>query len=140
MRRTRHISSLAVALLTMFVVVLGATAADASHKPSKPVAKAIKRVALRACGSPPGGCRYGGARVSSVDPRFAWADVSGEGFSGVLVKRRDPSSRRFRVVGTQGGGIGECSYWRARAPRAVLRDLRIFGLVDVETSAVRTCG
>jgi hypothetical protein len=78
--------------------------------------------------------------VSSVNPRFAWADVAGEGFSGVLVKRREPSSRRFRVIGTQGGGIGECSYWRARAPRAVLRDLRVSGLVDAETGAVRTCG
>jgi len=62
--------------------------------------------------------------------RFAWADVVGEGFSGALLKRPRPGSRRFRVVGVQGGGIELCSYWRKRAPAAVLRDLRVSGLLD----------
>lgn len=129
-----------LAACALGLAVAAVPAADASHRPSRPVAKAIKAVALRACGKRPGGCRFAGARVSSANPRFAWADVSGEGFSGALVKRDRPSSRRFRVVGTQGGGIGECAYWRARAPRAVLRDLRIFGLVDAASGAVRNCG
>jgi hypothetical protein len=65
--------------------------------------------------------------------------VVGEGFSGVLLKRPTGHSRRFKVVGTQGGGIGECSYWRVRAPRGVLRDLHISGLVD-DSGTVRNCG
>jgi hypothetical protein len=48
-------------------------------------------------------------------------------------------SRRFEVVGFQGGGNGECGYWRKRAPRSVLRDLDIHGLVD-DTGATRSCG
>jgi hypothetical protein len=114
-------------------------AAAADRPPSKAEASAIKRVALKACGSPPGGCEFGKARVSTRNARFAWADVSGEGFSGALLKRPNAHSRRFRVIGTQGGGISSCSYWRARAPAAVLRDLRIRGLVDA-TGAVRNCG
>jgi hypothetical protein len=57
----------------------------------------------------------------------------------VLVKRPTSRSRRFRVVGWQGGGIGSCDYWRARAPAGVLRDLRIAGVVD-DTGTTRNCG
>ncbi|HWI71708.1 MAG TPA: hypothetical protein VNT55_07115 [Baekduia sp.] len=115
-------------------------AAVASRSPTKSEAAAIKRVALDACEpSPVGKCKYHGARVSTRNRRYAWADVTTEGFSGVLLKRPTARSRRFKVVGTQGGGIGACSYWRARAPRDVLRDLRIFGVVD-DSGATVNCG
>lgn len=81
------------------------------------------------------GVRHGPA----ANPRFAWADVTGEGYSGALVKRPRKGSLEFRVIGTQGGGIGECRFWRKRAPDAVLRDLRIAGLVD-RSGTVRNCG
>jgi hypothetical protein len=114
--------------------------AAASRAPSKAESAAIKRVALAACHSPTvRGCRYGGARVSTRNRRYAWADVVGEGFSGVLLRRPTARSRRFKVVGTQGGGIGACSYWRARAPRDVLRDLHISGIVD-DSGATVNCG
>lgn len=116
-----------------------AQAALADRAPSKTERTAIKRVALKACEGAPDACKFHGARVSTANPRFAWADVTAEGFSGALVKRSSRHSRRFRVVGTQGGGIGACSYWRARAPRAVLRDLRISGVVD-DSGDVRNCG
>jgi hypothetical protein len=119
---------------------LAAAPATADRRATKREAAAIKPVALKACATPAGPCRFHGARVSTVNARFAWANVSAEGFSGALLKRPTARSRRFRVIGVQGGGIGECSYWRARAPRAVLRDLRIAGLVDPETGAVRNCG
>ena len=48
-------------------------------------------------------------------------------------------AHRFTVVGTQGGGIAECSYWRARAPLAVLRDLHVTGLIDASGTSA-TCG
>jgi hypothetical protein len=127
-----------ISFLTLLAVLCLAAPAAADRKPSKAEKSAIKAVSLKACGSPPGGCRFGGARISTANARFAWGDVTGEGFSGVLVKRPTKRSRRFRVIGSQGGGIGECSYWRARAPRAVLRDLRISGLVA--SGDVRNCG
>jgi hypothetical protein len=124
--------------LTLLAALCLAAPAVADRKPSKAEKSAIKAVSLEACGSPPGGCRFHGARISTAGARFAWGDVTGEGFSGVLVKRPSRRSHRFRVVGTQGGGIGECRYWRARAPRSVLRDLRISGLVA--SGDVRNCG
>ncbi|ADB48805.1 hypothetical protein Cwoe_0369 [Conexibacter woesei DSM 14684] len=128
-------------LAAAVLLVLASPAADAARRPaSRAAAKAIKRVALRACGSPPGGCRYLGARVSTRNARYAWADVVGEGFSGVLLKRPSARSHRFSVIGTQGGGIGSCAYWRARAPRPVLRDLRVSGLLDASTGATGRCG
>jgi hypothetical protein len=125
-----------LACAATFASVVPSAAAD--RRPSKAEASAIKRVALKAC-SAPGGCEFRRARVSTRNARFAWARVIGEGFSGVLLKRPTRRSRRFRVVGTQGGGISACSYWRARAPRAVLRDLRIKGVVD-DSGAARSCG
>jgi len=126
----------AVAAGTMMGVI--AAPASAARRPTDGERAAIKRVALRACHPAPG-CRYRKARVSTRNARFAWADVVGEGFSGVLLKRSSPHSRRFKVVGTQGGGIGECSYWRARAPAAVLRDLHVSGLLDDGATTGR-CG
>jgi hypothetical protein len=117
---------------------LPASARD--RPPSKAERPAIKRAAMKAChDSPTHSCRFHGARVSTANARFVWANVTAEGFSGALLKRRAPGSRRFKVAGVQGGGIGECSYWRARAPAAVLRDLRIVGLVD-DSGTTRNCG
>jgi len=112
----------------------------ADRAPSRAETRAIKRVALAHCEQGPNACRFHGARESTANPRFAWADVTAEGFSGVLLKRPSRSSKRFRVIGTQGGGIGECRYWRSLAPDAVLRDLRISGLVDATTGEARNCG
>ena len=124
--------------LTLLAALALAAPAAADRKATKAEKAAIKPVALDACQSPAGKCRFHGARVSTANARFAWANVTNEGFSGALLKRPTKRSDRFRVVGTQGGGIGECSYWRARAPRDVLRDLRIAGLVT--SGDVRNCG
>jgi hypothetical protein len=129
-----------VTLVTAAALASTATPAAADRAPSKAERAAIEAVALKTCNaSAPDDCEFGGARVSTRNARFAWADVVGEGFSGALLKRPSKRSHRFRVIGTQGGGIGECSYWRRRAPRAVLRDLRISGLVD-DDGTVRNCG
>ena len=115
--------------------------ADASRAPTTRERAAITRVAVKTCkaAAGPGGCRFVKARVSTRNARYAWADVVGEGFSGTLLKRANTRTRRFKVVGTQGGGMGECTYWRDRAPRAVLKDLRITGLKD-SSGAVGSCG
>src|SRR5688500_3380210 len=107
MHRVGNGRSAALALLTtaaLFCSVAAPAAAD--RRPSKAEARAIERVALKKCGSPD--CEFRRARVSTKNARFAWADVIGEGFSGVLVKRPTRRSRSFRVVGWQGGGIGSC--------------------------------
>jgi hypothetical protein len=129
-----------VTLVTAAALASTAAPAAADRAPSKAERAAIEAVALKACNeSAPDECEFGRARVSTANARFAWADVVGEGFSGALLKRPSKRSHRFRVIGTQGGGIGACSYWRRRAPRAVLRDLRISGVVD-DDGTVRNCG
>ena len=131
-------SSLLAALVLALLVPLPAAAAD--RTPTKAERRAIERKALKVCrAAAPGECELRRARVSTRNERFAWADVVGEGFSGVLLKRATARAHRFRVAGTQGGGIGSCAYWRARAPAGVLRDLRVQGLVEA-TGAVRNCG
>jgi curli biogenesis system outer membrane secretion channel CsgG len=129
-------------LLVTVVAMFGALVpcADASRAPTKRERAAIKRVAMKACeGAAPEPCRFHKARVSTKNARYAWADVTGEGFSGTLLKRSNTSTRRFKVVGTQGGGIGDCAEWRKLAPRAVLKDLRVFGLTD-NSGATGSCG
>jgi hypothetical protein len=124
-------------LIVVFALLLAAPA-GADRKPTAAEEPAIERAGLQACARPPGDCAFRGARVSTASERYAWANVIAEGFSGALLKRSSSSSTDFRVVGTQGGGIGECRYWRKRAPRRVLKDLRIRGLV--KSGAVRNCG
>jgi hypothetical protein len=129
-------------LLVTVMAVLGVfvAPADASRAPTKRERAAIKRVAMKACGrAAPEPCRFHKARVSTKNARYAWADVTGEGFSGTLLKRASTRTRRFKVVGTQGGGIGDCAEWRKLAPRAVLKDLRISGLTD-SSGASGSCG
>ena len=131
---------LLLAALALAALATASPAAAADRSPTKAERRAIERKALKACGAAaPAPCTFHRARVSTRNPRFAWADVTGEGFSAVLLKRRTDGARRFRVAGTQGGGIGECSYWLARAPARVLRDLHVSGLVEA-TGEVRNCG
>ena len=114
-----------------------APSAVADRRPTQRERTAIKEAAPKACGD--SACRFHRARVSTRDVRYAWADVTTEGFSAVLLRRPSKRSERWRAIGTQGGGISECSYWERRAPRRVLRDLKIEGLVG-SSGEVRTCG
>jgi hypothetical protein len=139
-RRTAgHSRTVVVALASLLAVAVLAAPAHASRKATKAEAAAMKPAAQKPCADGPSGCSWHGARVSTANARFAWADVTGEGYSGALLKRPSKGSSKWRLVGTQGGGIGECRYWRKRAPDAVLRDLRIFGLVD-RSGTTRNCG
>jgi hypothetical protein len=122
-------------------LAVAAPLAQASRAPSAREKAAIKRVALKKCNrNAPEPCRFHRARVSTVNARYAWADVTTEGFSAVLLKRPGAHSRRFRVVAVQGGGVETCRHWRAHAPRAVLRDLHVKGLTNEDTGAFGSCG
>jgi hypothetical protein len=119
----------AAAALTMLVA--GLSTAEAARRPSPPEAKAIKRASLRACsghGPPGSSCEFHGARVSTRDPHFAWADVTTDGFSAALLHRPTNRSTHFHVVAIQGGGIETCAKWRKQAPKRVLADLQVVGL------------
>jgi hypothetical protein len=141
MRRTSNRWTTALALgaaAAAFGTVTSSAAAD--RAPSRREASAIKRVALKACPPPTvSDCNVKRSRISTRGSRFAWADVIGEGLSGVLLKRPSARSRRFRIIGVQGGGVSSCSYWRARAPKSVLRDLHIGGVFD-NSGATHNCG
>lgn len=127
-------------MAVLLAVLVSPEVAAADRAPTTREASAIERVALKHCHAPPGDeCEFRKGRISTPHARFAWADVVTEGLSGLLLKRPSRQSRRFKVIGIQGGGIGECDYWRARAPRAVLRDLHIGGLVD-DSGTTRNCG
>ena len=121
------------------LALVAPAAALADRSATKAERAAIKRVALAHCDAP-GGCRFKKARVSTRSARYAWADVFGEGFSGMLLKRPSAHSLRFKVLAIQGGGIETCSHWRARAPRSVLRDLDVVGLTDISAGTTGSCG
>lgn len=123
-------AALAMASVIALLVASLATA-EAARQPTAPEAQAIERAALRACDGhgPPGStCEFHGARVSTRDPHFAWADVTTDGFSGALLKRPTKASTHFHVVAIQGGGVELCSKWRRQAPSRVLADLHVVGL------------
>jgi hypothetical protein len=127
-----------LAALVAAAAALAAQPALADRSASKAERAAIKRVTMKRCGAP-GGCTFRKARISTRNARYAWAEIIGEGVSGMLLKRPTSRSRRFKVVGFQ-GGIGECTYGRKRAPRSVLRDLDIDGLVDISSGTEGNCG
>lgn len=97
-------------------------------------ARRIQRPALSACNAfqrkvPDGEpCRViHHAKVSTVDPRYAFAYVIGEGWSGELVKRTTPRSTRWRIAAISGNGVNSCSYWASRSSIRVVVDLHLLG-------------
>jgi hypothetical protein len=118
----------ALASAVAFACLAAPLAAEAHRRPTAAEKRVLKREALRACntGDAPGECRVRAVRVSTVNPRYAWVYVVGEGYSGALMKRPTRSSLRFKVHASRGGGVPLCSEWKT--PRAVLRDLRLGGL------------
>ncbi len=139
MQRVRNRFTVVAVLTTVALGLVATSPAIADRSATKAERAAIKRVTMKRCDAPDR-CRFRKARISTRNARYAWADIIGEGVSGMLLKRPSSRSRRFKVVGFQGGGIGECTYWRKRAPRSVLRDLDIDGLVDVSAGTEANCG
>lgn len=123
-----------VPLSTLSVVV-----ADASRAPTREERKAIKRAAMRNC-APQEATGYqciwrGHVRVSTRDPRYAYARVSGPAYdsSGIL-RRRHRNSSNWRMVHVVGGGIQSCEQWYRNAPRRVVREFKIRGFTEGDQS------
>jgi hypothetical protein len=115
------------ATAALAMVVAGLSTAEAARQPSPPEAKAIKRAALRACsghGPPGSSCEFNGARVSTRDPHFAWANVTTDGFSATLLHRPTKRSTHFHVVAIQGGGIEPAQSGASRRRSASWRTSR----------------
>lgn len=110
---------------------------DASRAPTKKERKWIRKASMKHCRNtqPPigiYGCEWqGGIRVSTVNPRYAWANSVGTSHStsGIL-RRKGKRAKYWRVIVTEGGGILSCSHWYRKAPRRVVRDLRVRGFYE----------
>jgi hypothetical protein len=84
----------------------------------------IRAVAMRACGWPKYACKWNGARVSTIDPRYAYGQSVYEGFSGVLVRRVSVVPLRYAIVRKLGGGAEPCGSFPLSI-RRVVKDLRL---------------
>lgn len=121
-------------MLAVGLCSFGLASADSSRAPTKKERKWIRKAAMKDCRQRQGtvvgyGCEWrGGIRISTANPRYAWAEVYGpqHDHSGIL-RRKSPRAKYWRVKQVVGGGIQPCSYWYAKAPRRVVRDLRIEG-------------
>lgn len=113
---------------------------EAARRPTATERVDIRRAAMAYCNRQQwDSCRWGGGiKVSTVNRRYAWAVAGGDGWdsSGILV-RPTRTSRKWRVLRVQGGSAHLCSYWRAVAPRRVVRDLRITAVKADYSTPVR---
>lgn len=97
--------------------------------------KAIRRGAMRDCRPQEATghkCKWlGHVKVSTIDSRYAWAEVSGPSYdnSGVL-RRSVRHPRRWKMIRVVGGGIQPCSYWRRAVPPRVVSEFGIEGFTE----------
>jgi hypothetical protein len=117
---------------TVFAVVPTAPASRPAGADEK---RAIRKAAMGDCRSQEVSghkCRWlGHVVVSTVNPRYAWAEVQGPNYdnSGVLRRgKRHPG--RWKMIRVIGGGIQSCGYWRAVVPPRVVTDLEIEGFTE----------
>jgi hypothetical protein len=118
-----------------------ASSSLAERAPSRSEAHELRTFAVAWCHqntNPVGGpCVYGAdnrlaayrTRVSTVDPRFAWADITADGLSGLLVKRPHRTGGHWKVIAAGGGGVSNCSDWYKVVSHRVSADLGLVGLI-----------
>lgn len=132
--------NLALGALITAAVALSPASSLAQRSPTRSESKSLKSYALSWCrehlGAVKSTCKYGRqskskdnrTRVSTVSPRYAWADVVGEGLSGLVVRRPKKTGGKWKVIAISGGGVSECTDWTKKMPKSVVRDLRLVGL------------
>ena|SRR5450759_5040506 len=148
---------LAFSAATVALVVgafgLSASTSHAERSPTRSEARDLRTFALAWChhhSNPQAGpCVYGAydrlavyrTRVSTVDPHFAWADVTTEASSGLLVKRPHRYGGHWKVIAIGGGGVSNCSDWYKAVSHRVSADLGLVGLVrGVNNGNAVACG
>jgi hypothetical protein len=119
--------------------LLSTSPAHAARKPTMLERRDIKAAALRECRRSPDArhCRFFSARVSTLDPRYALSSAGDDsaGRTGIA-KRPTRHSRRWRVTFVQGGGEVACADWFKVAPRKVVADLGLRGILDLNEPTV----
>ncbi len=125
-----------VAISVCLAITLAAAgSASAVRLPSAGEKRAIRRAAMHNCRPQEFRvykCKWRGhVKVSTLNPRYAWAEVSGPQYdsSGVLRRgKRHPG--RWKMIRVGGGGIQSCGYWRSVVPPRVVTELRIEGFTE----------
>lgn len=77
-------------------------------------------------------CRWRGhVVISTINPRYAWAEVAGPNYdnSGVL-RRGVRRPARWKMIRVVGGGIQSCGYWRSVVPPRVVTEFHIEGFTE----------
>jgi hypothetical protein len=110
-----------------------------ARAPTPAEKKAIRRAAMRACRPQEFDqykCKWlGHVKVSTINPRYAWAEVSGPQTDGSGVLRRGKRHPgRWKLIRAVGGGIQSCSYWRSVVPRRVVTEFHIEGFTEGDES------
>lgn len=126
----RRTAALAIAAVLTLAFAIDA---GASRAPGRAEYRAIRHAAMRDCNRhqdvPGYDCRWrGGVKISTIDPRYAWASVAGPAYdnSGIL-RRPSRRSQRWHMVRVVGGGAQSCAHWYAKAPRPVVHEFRVRG-------------
>jgi hypothetical protein len=92
-----------------------------------PVTDLLQQLAMQDCYSnatDPGGCTPGGAKISSIDPRYGIGIADATGHHGTIYIRPSASSTAFRAVLNLGGDVPTCSQVKAAGvPTNVFTDL-----------------
>jgi hypothetical protein len=106
-----------------------------ARPPTPAEKKAIRRAAMRACRPQEVDqyrCKWlGQVKVSTINPRYAWAEVRGPQYdsSGVLRRgKRHPG--RWKLIHAVGGGAQSCEFWRRDVPARVVTEFHIEGFTE----------
>lgn len=137
----------AVGVLATMVIGFSASESLAERAPSRSEAHALRTFALAWCHQhiPPhaGPCVYDGiraapfrTRISTVNPRIAWANIEAFGLSGLLVKRPHPTGGQWKVIAAGGGDLSDCSRWYKVVSHSVSADLALVGWSQSEGKEV----
>jgi hypothetical protein len=117
----------AAVALALFVAV--ARAVRPAHRAER---QAIRSVLLRTwrrtCASRP--FRYKGARVSTVDARYAYGEIADNSCNylfGWFLARPQVHGQRWRIVAHFQDSLDACSYFRRHLPEPVIRDFHVQG-------------
>ena len=134
-----------VAATLLAIVASGAllaTIAQASRKATKSEQHAIHRLLEKGCpGLRSGGkvyrCTWHGARISTIDSRYAFASYAGPDYDhSSLVRRSTKTGHQWKVLAVVGGSLQDCTHWTSKAPLSIVREFHLTGARDGDLADV----